>query len=285
MLFLFLLISSTKKAIVDVSKKANESVKVFASDNAQQIFNEEVFKSYHLCRKRAQKNKNINNSVESCEAILNEVSIPENGFLTKISHKFYHYNWLSEKFSTKNGKIVYKMTDKDKYLKSKRCFFMLAKKFVISIFTSSIFSVLFYFALILMQKLLNKLLNSTLSRRIGIGLFLFLLCYCSYKFNLINGLGKGNLALINGGISLSGDLPVSLKVIITIFSSLIVYKEFKINKYSLWTVGFSLMALIFNPIIPIILFLTSLGIIHFVSTVCEIFFCIYLIKEYKSFSS
>lgn len=285
MLFLFLLNSSVKKAIFEVSAKANASVQIFASEHAQFVFNKEVFKSYRLCKKKAKNNKNIHNYVEYCAYILDEAAIPDDGYLTKISRKFYHYNWISETFSTKYGRVVYKMTAKDKYLKSKQCLFMLVNRFIVSLCTSFLFAVLFYFILVFLQRFFNTVLKSKLSRIIAGGLVLMVCCwYYAYQYNLgING-GNG-AALIQGGLSLTGDIPVILKITVTALASLIIYKEFKINKYSIWVWSFLLIALIFNPVIPVFPLLSALGLTRFVNTLCEIFFVIYLIKEYKSFNS
>lgn len=283
-LFLFLLTSYTKKAIKDVSQKANSSVQVFASNHAQIIFNEDVFKSYRICKKKTKKNKNIRNYVEYCEAILNEASIPDvDGYLTNISRKFYHYNWRSESFSNKHGRIIYKMNKQDKYLKSGQCYLMIAKRLGISIFTSFSLSVLFYFALILLQKFFTIVLKTFRSKVIAGGLLLMFLCwYYYYHYTMIIGKVGSGLALLTDKLALTEDFPVILKVIITILASLITYKEYKICKYSLWTIGFFLIALIFNPIIPVIPVLSTLKLTHFITTLCEIFFVIYLIKEYKS---
>jgi len=285
-LFLFLLISSIKKAIIEVSKKANATVQVFASNRAQMIFNEDVFRSYRLCKKREKTNKKINDYIKYCGTILNEVSIPDEGYLTNISHKFYHYNWRSANFSNKYGRVVYIMNDKDKYLKSGQCFLMLANRFGIAIFKSFLLSVLFYFALILIKKLFTTVLKTTRIKIICGGLILMFLCwYYAYQYNMITGGSGDSLALLNGGLSLVGDIPVILKIMITILASLIVYKEYKICKYGLWTIGFVIIAFIFNPLIPVIPFLSVVGITRVVNTLCEIFFFIYLVKEYKSFNA
>lgn len=284
--FLFLLTSFTKKAILEVSKKANSSVQIFASKRAQIVFNYEVFRSYRICNKRTKNNKNVHNHIEYCKWILNEVSIPDNGYLTNISRKFYHYNWLSGTYSTKYGRVVYKMTGKDKYLKPGQCWLMIFSKFLTSLCTSFLLAVLFYFILRLLEKLFKILLKNKIGRIIGIGLIVILACmYFAYKFNTISGGGGGGLALMNSNISLSSDFPAVLKIIIFTLSALIVYKEFKVCKYSFWTIGFSIIAFIFNPVIPVAPVLSSAGIIHLVNTLCEIFFFIYLFKEYKNFNS
>jgi hypothetical protein len=285
MLFLYLLTSSTKKAVLEVSKKANSSVQIFASNRAQVVFNEEVFRSYRFCKKRAKKNKNIHNYIEYCEGILNEASIPDDGYLTNISRRLYHYNWLSGTYSTKCGRVVYKMTTKDKYLTPGQCWLMIINKFLASLATSVLLAVLFYFALGLLEKLTKILIKTTIGRIIGaVLLMIFAGVYFTYKFHTMSG-GGGGLALLNGNIPLSSDVPAILKIIITTLSALIVYKEFKVCKYSFWTIGFLLIAFIFNPVIPVVPVLESVGIAHFVNTLCEIFFLIYLFKEYKSFNA
>lgn len=285
MFFFSLLTSSTKKAAQEVSKKAGESVQVFATNRAQMIFNAEVFKSYRVCKKRARKNKDIKNYVAYCDDILNEISVPDEGYLTEISPKYYHYNWLSETFSTKSGRLVYKMGKKDKYLKTGRCLLMFLNKFVVAFGLSLVLSVLFYFALLLLKKLSAILLKTKLSRIISSTLIaIFVLTYFTYKFNTLAGGGGVGSVLLNGDISLSSDVPVILKVMITALAALIVYKEFKVNKYSLWTIGFLVIAFIFNPLIPVIPVLATIGISHFVNLLCEVFFVMYLIKEYKSFN-
>jgi len=284
-LFLFLFTSATKKAIGDVSKEANASIQIFASEHAQIIFNKEVFKSYRLCKKRAKKNKNIHNYVEYCEAILNDASIPDDEYLTHISRKFYHYNWLTEKFSIKSGKIVYAMTDKDNYLSSKQCLFMLANRITTSAFTSFMLSVLFYFSLILIQKLSKILFKKTLNKVIAaVGILMFLCWYYAYNFNIDNASG-GGMALMSTGVSLTTNIPAILKTIITILSVLIIYKEFKINKYSFWGIGFLIILFVFNPLFPIVQKLMPMGITNIINIICEIFFVVYLIKEYKSFNT
>ena len=286
MLFLYLLTSSTKKAVLEVSKKANSSIQIFASNRAQVVFNDEVFRSYRLCKKRAKNSKNIHNYVEYCAGILNDASIPEDGYLTNISRKFYHYNWLSGTYSTKYGRVIYKMTSKDKYLNPGQCLLMIINKFLTSLAKSVLLAVLFYFTLGLLEKLAKILLKTTIGRIIGaVLLLIFAGVYFTYKFNTMSGGGGGGLALLGGNMPLSNDVPAILKIIITTLSTLIVYKEFKVCKYSFWTIGFLIIAFIFNPFIPVVPFLESVGIAHLVNIICEIFFIIYLFKEYKSYNA
>lgn len=286
MLFFYLLTGSTKRAYKVVSEKANSSIQVFATNHAQLVFNAEVFRDYRACKKKSKGNKKIKNYVEYCSVVLNDVSIPEDGYLTTISRKYYRYNWFFETFSDRHGKFVYKMTKKDKYFSSNRCVFMLFSKLLMALGTSLLLSGLFYFALVLLQRLSKILLKSTISRILtGIAVLLFCCGYFAYKYNIDGGGGGTGLNLINGDIALSTDIPVVLKIMITVLAGLIFYKEFKVNKLGLWTIGFLLIAIIFNPVIPIIQFFAMIGLGSFVNTLSELFFVIYLIKEYKSFSA
>lgn len=285
-LFLNLFAASTKKAYREVSEKANSSIQVFATNHAQLVFNAEVFRDYRICKKQAKNNKKIKNYIEYCSAILNEASIPEDGYLVNISRKYYHYNWLFETFSIKKGKFVYKMTQKDKYLSSNRCIFMFTSRIMMALGMSLLLSGLFYFALVLLQRLAKILLKNTLSRILtGVVLLIFCCCYFAFKYNIFGGDEGTGAILMNSDISLSNDIPAILKIIITTLAGLIFYKEFKINKVSLWTIGFLTIAFVYNPIISIFQVLSSIGLGNFVNTFSELFFVIYLIKEYKSFSS
>lgn len=285
-LFFYLLTASTKRAYREVSEKANSSIQVFATNHAQLVFNAEVFRDYRNCKKRAKGNKKIKNYVEYCSAVLNEVSIPEDGYLTNVSRKYYSYNWFFETFSNKKGKFTYKMTKKDKYLSSNRCLFTFVSKILMAIGTSLLLSGLFYFAMVLLQRLTKILLKTTMGRVLtGVAVALFCCVYFAYKYSIEGGGGGTGLNLMNGDISLSTDIPVVLKIMITTMAGLIFYKEFKVNKIGLWTIGFLLIAIVFNPFIPIIQVFASIGIGGFVNTLSELFFVIYLIKEYKSFSS
>lgn len=279
MFFLFLLTSSMKKAILEVSEKANSSVQIFASEHAQVVFNNEVFREYRICKKRVKNEKKIKNYIEYCGFVLDEAAIPDDGYLNKISRKYYHYNWMSGTYATRYGRIVYKLTDKDKYLKPLQCWLMLLNKFLASFFTSFLLTVGFYFTL----KLINILLKSTLGRIfLGVLIAIILGVGFMYKFHTVGGDGGGDLALHGTKIASSGDVPVLLKVLITTLAALIAYKEFKVCKYSLWTIGFLLIAFIYNPLIPVIQLLSSVGLVHWVNILGEIFFISYLIKEYKN---
>ncbi len=285
-LFFYLLTGSTKRAYRDVSKKANSSIQIFATNHAQLVFNAEVFRDYRTCKKRAKDNKKIKNHLEYCSVLLNDASIPEDGYMKNVSRKYYNYNWLLETFSDKHGKFVYKMTKKDKYLSSNRCVFMLASKILMAIGTSLLLSGLFYFALVLLQRLAKILLKNTLSRVLtGIAVLLFCCGFFAYKYSIDGGGGGTGFNLMSGDISLSTDIPVVLKIMITTMAGLIFYKEFKVNKIGLWTIGFLLIAIIFNPVVPIIQVFAAIGLGSFVNTLSELFFVIYLIKEYKSFSA
>lgn len=285
-LFFYLLTGSTKRAYKAVSEKANSSIQIFATNHAQLVFNAEVFRDYRNCKKRAKSNKKIKNYVEYCSAVLNDASIPEDGYLTNISRKYYKYNWLFETFSDKHGKFVYKMTKKDKYLSSNRCVFMFVSKMLMAIGTSLLLSGLFYFALVLLQRLSKILLKSTLSRILtGVAVLIFCCGYFAYKYSIEGGGGGTGLNLMNGDISLSTDIPVVLKIMITTLAGLIFYKEFKVNKLGLWTIGFLVMAIVFNPIISIFQVFAAIGLGGLVNTLSELFFVIYLVKEYKSFSA
>lgn len=285
-LFFNLFAASTKKAYREVSEKANSSIQVFATNHAQLVFNAEVFRDYRTCKKQAKTNKKIKNYIEYCSSVLNEASIPEDGYLINISRKYYHYNWLFETFSTKNGRFVYKMTKKDKYLSSNRCVFMLTSRMIMGLGTSLLLSGLFYFALVLLQRLAKILLKSTLSRVLTVvAVLIFCCCYFAFKYSIMGGDEGTGTMLVSSDVALSNDMPVILKIMITILAGLIFYKEFKINKVSLWTIGFLTIALVYNPIIPIVQVLASIGLGNFVNTFSELFFVIYLIKEYKSFSS
>lgn len=285
-LFFYLLTASTKRAYREVSEKANSSIQVFATNHAQLVFNAEVFRDYRTCKKRAKGNKKIKNYLEYCGIILNEASIPEDGYLTSVSRKYYKYNWLFETFSDKHGKFTYKMTKKDKYLSSNRCVFMFVSKMLMAIGTSLLLSGLFYFALVLLQRLAKILLKTTMSRVLtGVAVLLFCCGYFAYRYSIEGGGGGTGFNLMNGDISLSTDIPIVLKIMITTLAGLIFYKEFKVNKVGMWTIGFLLIAIIFNPIIPIISVFASIGLGSFVNTLSELFFVIYLIKEYKSFSA
>lgn len=284
-LFFYLFTASTKKAYREVAEKANSSIQVFATNHAQLVFNAEVFRDYRTCKKRSKGNKKIKNYLEYCGIILNEASIPEDGYLTNVSRKYYSYNWFFETFSNKNGKFVYKMTKKDKYLSSNRCLFTLVSKMLMALGTSLLLSGLFYFALVLLQRLAKILLKTTMSRVLtGIAVLLFCCGYFAYKYSIEGGGGGTGLNLMSGDIALSTDIPVVLKIMITIMAGLIFYKEFKVNKIGLWTIGFLLIALIFNPIIPILQLFAAIGLGSFVNTLSELFFVIYLVKEYKSFA-
>lgn len=286
MLFFYLLTGSTKRAYREVSEKANSSVQVFATNRAQMAFNAEVFRDYRTCKKRSKDNKKIKNYLEYCGIILNEASIPEDGYLVNISRKYYKYNWFFETFSDEHGKFVHKMTKKDKYLSSNRCLFMLVSKMLMALGTSLLLSGLFYFALVLLQRLAKILLKTTLSRVLtGIAILIFCCAFFAYKYSIEGGGGGTGLNLMSGDISLSTDIPIVLKIMITTLAGLIFYKEFKVNKIGMWTIGFLLIAIIFNPIIPIIQLFAMIGLGSFVNTLSELFFVIYLIKEYKSFSA
>lgn len=285
MLFFYLLSASTKKAYSDVSAKANASTQVFATNHAQLIFNAEVFRDYRVCKKRAKANKKVKNYIEYCSAVLNEASIPDDGYLTNISRKYYHYNWLFETFSTKHGRFIYKMTKKDKYLSSNKCIFMLTSRLLMALGTSLLLSSLFYYALILLQKLAKILLKNTLSRVLtGIAVLFFICGYFAYKYNVMGGEAGVGFNIMNGDISLTTDIPVILKIMITALAGLICYKEFKINKLGLWTIGFLIIAFLYNPIVPVVQVLASVGLGGFVNSLSELFFVIYLVKEYKSFN-
>lgn len=285
-LFFYLLSASSKKAYWTVSEKANASIQVFATNHAQLIFNAEVFRDYRVCKKRAKGNKKVKNHIEYCSAVLNEASIPEDGYLTNISRKYYHYNWFFETFSNKHGKFIYKMTKNDKYISANRCVFMLTAKLLMALGTSLLLSSLFYFALILLQKLAKILLKTTKSRILtGIVLLIFCCGYFAYKYTIMSGESGTSLNLISSDISLSTDIPIVLKIIVTILAGLIFYKEFKVNKFSLWTIGFLTIAFVYNPFISVIQALAVVGLGSFVNTLSELFFVIYLIKEYKSFNS
>lgn len=284
-LFFYLLSASAKKAYKEVSEKANSSIQVFATNHAQLIFNAEVFRDYRICKKRAKANKKVKNYIEYCSVVLNEASIPDDGYLTNISRKYYHYNWLFETFSTKHGRFIYKMTKKDKYLSSNKCVFMLTSRLLMALGTSLLLSSLFYFALVLLQRLSRILLKNTLSRILtGVVVLIFCCCYFAYKFNTMGGEVGAGATLMNTDIALSNDMPAILKVIITALAGLIFYKEFKVNKFGLWTIGFLVIAFVYNPLIPVIQALASVGLGNFINTLSEIFFFIYLIKEYKSFN-
>lgn len=283
MFFLFLLTSSMKKAILDVSKKANSSVQVFASEHAQIVFNNEVFREYRICKKRAKKDKKIKNYIEYCGFVLDEAVIPYDGYLDNISRKYYHYNWLSGTYVTNYGRIVYKLTDKDKYLKPFQCLLMLLNKFFASFCTSFLLAVAFYFALNLLLKLIKILLKS-IAGRIFLGVLIAVILGVGFMCKFYStGDGSGSdLVLSNNIAASSEDMPVFLMAMIAILAALIVYKEFKVCKYTLWTIGFSLIAFIYNPLIPVIHFLWSVGLGHLTNILSEIFFVSYLIKEYKS---
>lgn len=284
-LFFYLLTASTKRAYKEVSEKANSSIQVFATNHAQLVFNAEVFRDYRTCKKRSKSNKKIKNYLEYCGIILNEASIPEDGYLTNISRKYYRYNWLFETFSDKHGKFTYKMTKKDKYISSNRCLFMFVSKMLMALGTSLLLSGLFYFALVLLQRLAKILLKTTLSRILtGIAVLLFCCGYFAFRYSVEGGGGGTGFNLMSGDISLTTDIPVVLKIMITTLAGLIFYKEFKVNKVSMWAIGFLLIAIIFNPIVPIIQIFVMIGLGSFVTTLSELFFVIYLIKEYKSFT-
>lgn len=281
-LFLYLLTTSVKKAISDVSIVANASVQIYATNHAQQVFNAEVFRDYRACKKRAKKNKNIKNYVEYCGNILNEASIPDEGYLINISRKYYHYNWLSGTFSDKRGRIVYRLKKKDNYLRAGACLSMLASKIFASLFINVLLSILFYFALNLLKAFSTVFFKPIRNRVIsGIIALTALIWYFLCRYNDISGGDAGRAILLDGGVYSAGDLSILLKMMITMFAALLVFKEFKIGRYSFWTICFAIIALIFNPLVPVFQFLTYIKLNHITNTLCEIFFVFYLIKEYK----
>lgn len=282
-LFVFSFVKLAKKAVFDVSNIASSSVQVFATNRAQTIFNLDVFREYRACKIKAKKNAMVHDYVRYCIGILNNAAVPKEGYLQNISSKFYHYHWLSETFSNKYGRIVYKMDKKDIYLSKWQCLFMLAGKFCYAFLTSLILSILCYLGLIFLQKFALK----SVKTRILLGGIIMMALFWgfAYKLNVSSGGGAGGNILLSGGDAYVGDLPVLLKFIITILSTLIVYKEFKICKYSFWTIGFALMVFVYNPIIPIVKFLTYIKLSHIVNKLFQAFFAIYLIKEYRNSNS
>lgn len=287
LLFLFLFISSTKKAVREVSKKANASVQIFADTRAQVIFNREVFKNYYSCKKRAKKNKSIHNYTKYCSYIVDEAAIPDNGYLTKISRKFYHYNWLSETFSTKDGRLVYKMTNKDKYLKTSQCLFMLLKKIATAFCLDLLLSGLFYFVLIFLKSKSGVWFKTVRSKIICAVLILMALCwYFTFTYSLPGEESGVGTVMLNGSLDSSmGDISLFVKFIITIFAGLLVVKESRVCKHSLWVILFSVIIIIYNPIVPVTQALVAIKMSHIVNILCEIFFIVYLVKEYKSYNT
>lgn len=280
--FLVFTILFVEPAYREVSKKAEDSIQIALNEDTKKIFYDNILNKYSQCKIKTEKHKRVHKHFKNCEKILKEMALIDNDkkVLTNISKYYYSYNWQEEYFLSLSGKIVYKMTDKDQYLTSKQCWNIFIKKIIIAVFKSFILSLMFYFVLVSIQDFLKDATKNYLKLGIYLGLFLitFFGMYSS-SFDFTKELGQGVPNLPGNNFNLPHTIGVDIKIIVTILAGLIIYKEFYFSKPGFWFWGFCIIAIIFNPVIPIPI---GYKIVNFVNLIVLIFFFSYLVKEYNN---
>lgn len=265
-----------------ILKEAEFSVQIHANKETYKIFNEKIVSYYYSCMNKSKENQKIYNDYKSCDEILDAAAVVEDEFLVNIPFDFYNYNWFSEQFSDKNGNVVYKMTIEDKYSTRLHCLKRFAQGMSFAIPISLICSIVFYFILVLIKNFVEFLIKKC-PRKFLYALAALIIIYLGYNFsfNLMNQSTSNTLMNFNKAVMLPAGTDIVFKIIVDIFCALLIYKEIRFGKLGFWFYTFFIIAIIFNPIVPVLVGIEMNG---FINIFIGIVLLVYLAKEYKNYS-